>query len=479
MAKFKPYRKDQLHLLPPCLEDYVPEGHLARLVYEVVESLDTLSIEDQYSELGQNTYHPKILLKLLFYSYATGIRSGRKIAARTETDTAYMYLAEMYRPDFRTLHDFRKNYLPQIEEYFLQIVRLCKDLGMIQVGEISLDGTKIRAHASAKRSKDQASYEDWLHRVEEKIQQILQEADRVDAEEDRLYGKQRGDELPQEIQGQLSLKSKIEAVLHRFQEEKEKINLTDPDCRFMKERKGVITPAYNCQLAVVEGQILVGAEVVAEENDRRQLAPMLEQAEAILGEEVKEVIADSGYSSYDNYEYLSQKGKQGYIPDQYLKKVKQGEYQKPEHRYPKENFSYHEERDLYICPEGKEWRFSKERDSQAGVIPRKQRIYKGSDCPECPVRTPCTKARYRTIAREKREPLQEEMRKRLFSEEGRKKYKKRLYTVEPIFGHLKYNLGFKHFLLRSLEKVRGEFKLMCIGYNLRKILLHQRARAVA
>jgi hypothetical protein len=111
------------------------------------------------------------------------------------------------------------------------------------------------------------------------------------------------------------------------------------------------------------------------------------------------------------------------------------------------------------------------------VIPRKQRIYQASDCPGCPVRLPCTKARYRTIAREKREPLQEEMRKRLLSEEGRQKYKKRLYTVEPIFGHLKYNLGFKSFLLRSLEKVRGEFQLMCIGYNLRKILLHQRAMA--
>jgi hypothetical protein len=232
---------------------------------------------------------------------------------------------------------------------------------MIQVGEISLDGTKIRANASAKRSKDQASYEDWLHRIEEKIQQILQEADRVDAEEDRLYGKQRGDELPQEIQGQLSLKSKIEAVLHRFQEEKEKINLTDPDCRFMKERKGVITPAYNCQLAVAEGQIIVGAEVVAEENDRRQLTPMVEEAERITGEEVPEVIADSGYSTYDNYEYLSQRQKQGYIPDQYLRKIKQGEYQKPEHRYHKENFSYDQERDLYRCPEGKELRFYKDK----------------------------------------------------------------------------------------------------------------------
>lgn len=108
MAKFKPYRKDQFYLLPPSLEDYIPEGHMARLVYEIAERLDTAKIEDKYSELGQNTYHPRILLKLLFYAYATGVRSGRKIAAGCESDTAYMYLAEMYRPDFRTINDFRR-----------------------------------------------------------------------------------------------------------------------------------------------------------------------------------------------------------------------------------------------------------------------------------------------------------------------------------------------------------------------------------
>jgi transposase len=162
MAKFKPYRRDQLHLLPPSLEDYVPEGHLARLVYEVVKNLDTSKIEECYSELGQNTYHPKIFLKLLFYGYATGVRSGRKIAVRCETDTAYMYLSEMYRPDFRTINDFRKNHLSLIEGYFVEIVRICKDLGMVKVGEIVIDGSKMKANAAPRRSKDKVGYEAWL-----------------------------------------------------------------------------------------------------------------------------------------------------------------------------------------------------------------------------------------------------------------------------------------------------------------------------
>jgi len=480
MAKFKSYRKDQLHLLPPCLEDYVPEGHLARLVYEVVEGLDTSAIEDKYSELGQNTYHPKIFLKLFFYGYATGVRSGRKIAARCETDTAYMYLGEMYRPDFRTINDFRKNHLSLIEGYFVDIVKICKNLGMIKVGEITIDGSKIKANAAPRMSKDKAGYEAWLERIEEEIKEILKEADEADAEEDRLYGEQRGDELPRELQTKMSLKDKIKEVLRGWKgEEKEKINLTDQDSRFMKERKGVITPSYNCQVAVVEGQVIVGADAVMEENDRKQLVPMVEQAEANGGEEVKEVIADSGYASYDNYEYLSTHQKTGYIPDQYFERMKHGDYQSPENKYHKENFRYDGERDVYICPEGKELMFYKERDSDEGVIPRKQWIYKGEDCGHCPVSAQCSKAKYRTIAREKREPLQEEMRQRLLSEEGRQKYKKRLYWVEPVFGHFKYNLGFKSFLLRGLEKVRGEFKLMCIGYDLRKIFSYKMALAAA
>ena len=276
------------------------------------------------------------------------------------------------------------------------------------------------------------------------------------------------------------MKAKIQEVLGKFKgEEKEKINLTDPDSRFMKERKGVITPAYNCQVAVGEGQVIVGADVVIEENDRKQLIPMVEEAEKVTGAEVKEVLADSGYASYNNYEYLCTEGKEGYIPDPYFQKLKQGDYGRPENRYHKENFRYDQERDIYICPEGKELRFYKERDSDEGVIKRRQRIYQASECPEGPVLAQCTKAKYRTIAREKREELQEAMRQRLLSREGKEKYKKRLYTVEPIFGHLKYNLGYRGFLLRTLEKVRGEFKLMCIGYNLRKLFKHRTAPAMA
>ena len=144
MARFKPLRDDQGFLLPPLLSDFVPEGHLARLVSAVVDDMDTSAIEGKYSERGQRTYHPKILLKLLFYGYAVGLRSGRKIAAACETDTAFMYLAQMHRPDFRTVNDFRKNNSQEIASLFSSILAVGLELGMDRVGLIAVDSTRSR-----------------------------------------------------------------------------------------------------------------------------------------------------------------------------------------------------------------------------------------------------------------------------------------------------------------------------------------------
>ncbi len=441
MGKFKLYQRNQGRLFPASLDDYVPEGHLARLVYEVVERLDTRPIEDKYSILGQNSYHPKLLLKLLFYGYATGVRSGRKIAARCETDTAFMFLAEMYRPDFRTVSDFRKNNLAEIERYFVEIVRICKEMGLVKIGKIYLDGSKFKANAAPRKTKSQEGYEAWLVRIEQEIKGILQEAQEIEEKEDQLYGGERGDELPRELQKKEALRAKIEKVLNQLQRvDKEKINLTDPDSPFMKQRKGVIAPGYNCQVAAAEGQIIVAAEVVVEENDKQQLIPMLEKTEEVLGDKVTEIGADSGYASYDNYEYLADKHKEGYIPDGNLDMLKRGEFAKPEYKFHKENFRYDRDRDVYICPEGKELIFSKERESEEGAVPRHQRIYKAADCPNCPYHSQCTQAKYRTIYQDKREDLLLAMRQRLLSKEGQAQIQKayvyhrtdiRPYEVQP------------------------------------------------
>lgn len=470
MAKFKPYRNKQPMFLPPSIEDYVPCFHLARVVDEVVEALDTKEIEDKYSDLGQNTYHPRIMLKLLFYGYATGNRSGRKIARMCETDTAYMYLAQMYRPDFRTINDFRKNNLAMIKRYFVGIIRMCKELGMVKVGQVSIDGTKIRANAANRRTKTRKSYEEWLKRIEEEIEEMLKEATEIEEEEDRQYGEDnRGDELPEKINTKERLREKIKEVIKTLDTEKGKKNLTDADARFMRGGNGKIDVNYNGQIAVTEDQVIVAAEVINEPNDREVLTDTLEQAEANIKEEIEEVMADAGYSSYDNYEYLEKRGKTGYIPDQYLEKKEQGEYEKEKNHYHTENCDYDKKKDIYLCPEGKKLKPYKGRHSNRGVRKRRQIIYKGVECDGCRVRHLCTRQRFRTLAREERRELLEKMRERLLSKEGKEKYKKRLHTAESPFGHIKHNLGYRSFLLRGLKKVGGEFTLMCIGYNLKKI----------
>jgi hypothetical protein len=336
---------------------------------------------------------------------------------------------------------------------------------MIKIGQINIDGTKIKANATNRLTKTKDDYEKWLSKTEQKIKDILIEADSTDAQEDKLYGDKRGDELPDDINTEEKLKDKLEQVIKRFTTTDEKINLTDPDAKFMKGGDGKTNTSYNCQIAVTENQIIVGSEVISEANDRTALQPMVEVTQKNLNEPIKEVAADSGYSSYDNYEYLSKNEKKGYIPDQYLTQLQHQECGK----FHQENFTYDETTDTYICPEGQPLTLYKVRRTDSPYKKWRQTIYKASNCHTCQSKLNCTKQRQRTIAREDRRGLLEEMRERLLSKEGQEKYKKRLYTTEPVFGNIKHNLGYRYFLLRTLIKVKGEFKLMCIGHNIRKI----------
>jgi transposase len=465
MPKFKPFRKNQFMLFPNSIDDYVPENHLSRMISNIVEQLDTKNIEDKYSPLGQNTYHPKIMIKLLFYGYAIGERSGRKIASKCETDTAYIYLAQMYKPDFRTINDFRKNNLEELSGYFIDIVRMCKELGLISVGQINIDGTKIKASAANRRTKTQEEYQHWLKRIDAKIKRILEEAETIDTREDQIYQDKRGDELPEELNTQEKLKAKIKKIMEKFKNEKEKINLTDPEARFMKDGHYRIDTSYNCQASLTKEQIILASEVITEASDRKALELMVETSEANLAQPVKEITADAGYSSYDNYEYLAKNNKIGYIPDQYFRK----DLKKGQGAYHQVYFRYDQDQDFFLCPEGKMLKLYKIRRKDCGYRKFQTKIYKGKDCPYCPKKSLCTRQKYRTLNLEDRKILLDQMRNRLQTEVGRKKYLQRLSATEPVFGHLKYNLGYWHFFLRSLKKVKGEFRLMCIGWNLKKM----------
>lgn len=479
MEKFKPLRESVKPMIELSiesrlaeLEKRIPENHLCRMVKEVVFFLDTSPIESRYSFEGQRSYHPKLMLSLFFYGYATGVRSSRQLENKCISDDYYKFLMQYYTPDYRTISDFRKDNIDAINSYFVSILRIFDKLGYKKVGKIYIDGTKIKANASSKRTKTAEEFGKWLSLLEEEISRILKEAEAIDKEEDEKYKLcEEEKELLKKLSNRTYLKTKIEDALTQMSEEdKNKLNLTDPTAHEMKTGGSKdIGPKYNCQAASTSQGVITAGEVVGECNDSGQLLPMIEKSESNTEKKVEEVAADSGYGSYENYEYLDKKKINGYVPDLHFRQYKSGEYQKEKNRYHSTNFRYDKYRDRYICPEGHPLVYWKTR-KKTNARNWNHKVYIGKECKKCTKRSLCTKSKRRELMIDLREPLLVAMREKLMSEEGALKYFMRQYIIEPIFGHLKYNLGYKTFLLRGLKKVNGEFKLMCIGWNIRKLL---------
>ena len=461
MEKFKPVTTEQLFLLPPSIEDFIPAGHLARVINDVVETIDVTEIESRYSFLGQKSYPPHLLLKLLFYGYSIGVRSGRKIASAREQDTAFMYLSSMYKPDFRTLNDFRKNNTAFIQQSFIHVVQLCKGLGMARAGMLILDGTKLKANASAGKTKNKEQYEQWVERIDADIKNILDEAARTDEQEDKQYGNKRGDELPKELRSKQKLKEKIKQVLEQMSSKKERINLTDNEAKYIKN-KGCIDLNYNCQAAITEDGIIVGAYTSNNCSDRVETMKSVNTAEQNTGDQYAEILADSGFATYDNFEELHNRNKTIFIPDQQMN-TETGKEQNPYHR---NHFVYNKEKDCFICPQNKELAFYGTSVHQRSK--QRSKVYKCKACQTCEKQPLCTKGNYRQIHVEEREPLRQQIRERLNSKEGKLKYFKRM-RIESIFGNIKHNLNYIYLYMQGIAKTTAEWQLICIGHNLKKI----------
>lgn len=366
------------------------------------------------------------MVRLLFYGYSVGIRSSRKISKGCEDRFDFVYLADNLRPSHDRISDFRKDNSSELKEIFRDIVLIGANMGLVKIGNIkvSIDGSKVKANASAKLTKDEKGLERLMARVEQEINWILKEAQKVDAQEDARYGNMRGDELPKKLREKRArlgaikeahelLKKQKQEVQKKIEEEKGreltkkesakvedmKINTTDHDAKFMKERSGVIKPNYNVQISVdEENQFIVANDVSDECNDCHQLVPMLQQTKANVGS-LKQVKADNGY-------HTQLEGASKMFP----------------------------ETEFFIDDTAR-----RKKDLDMGKIKEK-----------------CNEIVYKNL-------------ERLLTEEGRKEYRKRMHTAEPPLGNLKHNLGYRHFLLRGLGKVKGEFNLMCIGHNLKKI----------
>jgi len=462
----RPYNQDQMELFPPNVRSLIESDHLCLVVNDVVKELNLSCLYQKIASEGNPSYHPAMMLKVLFYAYAKGIFSSRKIAEALKEHIPFIFLAAWQKPDFRTISDFRKNNLNELGLLFSQTVELCKQLGMVTLGHIAIDGTKIKANAS-----DAGTYDH--RRIDREICRWLEQADAVDKQEDERYGfGKTGDELPDDVKDPKKRIQKLkELKTHLDQRGSEKINKTDPDAVFMKTRHGIKT-SYNAQVAVdKDHQVIIAADVTRDASDVNQLLPMIEQAKENTSAEIIRLSADSGYSSGENLKALDQRHIDAYIPDREYQAQQRG---KEVDDFHKDSFIYDDDRDRYICPEGEELLFS---HLQSRKDKESLRIYRGKSCTDCSRFGRCTvNETGRTISRHPYEKELRQMRQKLDSDKGKAIYGQRKHTVEPPFGHIKSIMGFTSFLLRRIGKVKNEFKIVSIAHNLRKIWLYLRAQ---
>jgi transposase len=489
----------QSWLFPPSVADLIDENHICNLVVAVVSCIDVSEIEAKYrSQPGNPAYPRRMLLRLLVQAAIDGVWSSRKIAKLAHENVVYMYLAGNEKPDFRTFCNFRRDNKELIEAVFKETVTTARDLRILKLGYLATDGTKIKANAS----NDYTLSEDEL----KEIRRIIERGIEIDEEEDKLYGDTRGDELPPELNTQEKLRKKIreleesrggklkraakriieqhalgdehkraslEDQLERTEEELKEsgqnvVSLTDPESRFMENKKERIEPSYNLQITSDrDSGIIVANDVTQDCTDHHQLQPQVELTEETVGElpEDTKLGFDNGYFSGANLRYLEEKGLDGYIPDR--KQAGEMKGNKPKMSpFSKDSFAYDEDKDQFICPNGE-------------ILVRKGEYeYKGkpvyayycANCGECPFRSECAgEGKKRVITSYGYEGERRRMAAKMRSETGKAEYKKRSETVEWIFGNIKQNMKFREFLTRGLESVRTEYNLVCSAHNLKII----------
>lgn len=337
-----------------------------------------------------------------------------------------MFLSGLQSPDFRTICLFRAEHADVLPNLFVEVVRLCASLGTVGLGHIAFDGTKLKANAPVKQTRDKEGLEKEIARVKEQMRQMIESSAKIDELEDLIHPDGDGSEIAAELRKKEYRLKKLQEAMEVLEREKlEKVNVTEPDSRLMKDSRGVIQPSHNGQIAVDDKeQVIVAADVSQNATDHAEFAPMVEQVERNPGALPDKGSADAGYSSYDNLEYAEGKGLDLYMPDNFPEAL--DEKEECEKRHHKSNFHYDEAKDTCICPEGKalkRWAEQK-RDGKTPLI-----VYRGESCRQCWVREQCTRGETRTVSRDRREPLLEAMSQKLRSEEGKRIYAKRGYTV--------------------------------------------------
>jgi transposase len=440
--EFRAWKIDEAQLLPPRVQDYVPKGHLSRLIVSLVrESLDLSAMIGSYSSgLGQPPFDPRLMTALLLHGYASGLYSSRRIARAAVERADFMMIVAGDPPDFRTISEFRRRHLKTLATLFVQVLKLAEKAGLVKLGHVALDGTKIKANASKHKAMSYDRMKKREAELEAEVDRWLKAAEAADREEDKLYGDKRGDEMPDWVSdkekrlekiraakaeleaeakaaAEAEIKARAEAEDKRKAEGRKKSgktpappnqepdgkaqrNFTDPESRILKTKDGYIQ-GFNAQAAVDgDHQIIVAQTLTNSSSDQGQLAPLLEAIRANLGRNPDEVSADAGYCSDANLRTIKRRRIDGYIAT------------------------------------GRQKHGTRSATAKKAFTP---------DSPIAKMSTKLKRAGYRS------------------------RYRLRKQIVEPVFGQIKQARGFRQFLLRGIEKVKAEWALICTAHNLTKL----------
>lgn len=510
---FKKYEMHQPLLLPPSLEELIPENHIVKTLNQVVSQMDLRFLYDSYEGGGASSFHPEMMLKVLLYAYTQRIYSCRMIAKSLRENINFMWLSGNNRPNFRTINRFRLMLKNKIDDIFSELLMYLNEQGFIKLENYFIDGTKLEANSNKYSFVWKKSTNNYKKMLKEKVKILLEEIESINCEEDNNYGDKDLEELGEniEIDSQLLTETvnKLNAKLNNEDVDKvkkkvykkafkkiekdylprmkkyenyEKIlngrnsfSKTDTDATFMRLKEdhmknGQLKAAYNAQIGT-ENQFIVGFSIHQKAGDTSVMIPHLEKLKKTLkGKKPKNIISDAGYGSEENYDYLEKQDINAYVKYNTFHYEKKKKFK--DNKFRVENLKYDETKDEFTCPAGKKLKYVYTKDYKTdNGYQTNRRCYQCEDCTACVFRSDCHRSKYnRTI---QYSPTLAEMktkaRENLNSEKGIELRKKRGVEVESVFGHIKQNSHFRRFSLRGLKKVNLEWGLISIAHNIKKI----------
>lgn len=502
-AVFKPYATNQIMLLPPSLEELIDEKHPVRVVNQVVDRIDLEPLLKKFKGGGTSSYHPKMLLKVLVFSYLNNIYSSRRMEALVKESIPFMWLAGMNKPDHNTINRFRSDKLKDVlKQVFKQIVLLLAEAGLVDLKELYLDGTKVEANANRYTFVWGNSIKTNKERIRKQLNELWDYAQSIAAEElqdtspvefneinpekvsqtiEKIDTVLKGKPIDKKIKQKLGYaRRKWPQSLEKYQQQEQTLkgrksySKTDTDATFMRMKddymqNGQLKPGYNWQIST-NNQVITNYTIHPNPTDTTTLVQHIEQHKELYGQSPEVLTADAGYGSQENYEYLESNKIEAYVKYNYFHKEQK---QKQDNPFNSENFYYNPEKDCYYCPMGQQMLLvgQRKRTTDNGFV-QHYKIYQAQNCSGCPLRGLChnSKGNRQIQVNHRLIQLKAKAREKLLSEQGIYHRKKRPADVEAVFGIIKGNHGFKRFLLKGKPKVEIEAGLIAIAHNLRKMV---------